>query len=82
MPRDDVTQLASLAEFHSADDADWTKNLRNKKSDWSEMAWLFLVFLGLLLFEQFMAMRLSFHTNPDDTTAASPTAAAAMRTGS
>ncbi len=79
---DDVTQLAQGAEFHTAADADWTKSLRDKKSDWSEMTWLFLAFLGLLLFEQFLAMRLSFHANPDDTTAASPTAAAVMRTGS
>jgi hypothetical protein len=77
--RDDVTQLAPGAALHSADDPDWTKELRNKQTDLSETVWLFLALLLLLIAEQALSVKLSYHARPSDMEAAAPSAAAALR---
>jgi Aerotolerance regulator N-terminal len=41
-------------------------HILDKKSDLSESPWLFLALLLVLVAEQAMAVRLSFHTNPGD----------------
>lgn len=41
---------------------DLTKVISNRPSDFSELPWIYLVFLLVLLAEQAMAVRLSFHT--------------------
>ena len=63
--RDDVLLTARGAELHAADDGDWAKALRNKKSDLSESLWLVLALGGLLLAEQYLAMKLSFNSAAD-----------------
>jgi hypothetical protein len=60
---DDVTQIAR-APLHTASDADdeYKKVLQAKRKDLSENPWLYFVMLMVLIFEQAMAVRLSFHT--------------------
>ena len=60
---DDVTQI-SKAPLHTASDADdeYKKVLQAKRKDLSENPWLYFVMLLVLIFEQAMAVRLSFHT--------------------
>jgi hypothetical protein len=77
--RDDVTQLAPGAPLHSADDTDWLKELRNKQTDLSETVWLFVLLLLLLVAEQWLSMKLSFHASAGELASTAPSAAAAMR---
>src|SRR5262249_33618065 len=58
---DDLTSAVPGAQIHGPE-TDWHESLKQKKSDLSESAWIYLVFLMLLLAEQAMAVRLSFHT--------------------
>jgi hypothetical protein len=60
---DDVTQI-SRAPLHTASDADdeYKKVLQAKRKDLSENPWLYFVMLMVLILEQAMAVRLSFHT--------------------
>ena len=45
-----------------ADDDDGARNLQNERPwDFSESPWLFLIFLGILVAEQALAVHLSFH---------------------
>ncbi len=77
--RDDVTQLAPGAQLHSADDTDWLKDLRNRRSDLSETVWLFVLLFALLAAEQWLSMRLSFHATAGELESTAPSAAAVMR---
>jgi hypothetical protein len=76
---DDVTNQAPGAELHGPDDKEWIDKLRNKKSDLSELGWVFLALLLVLVAEQALAVKLSYHSAPDALGDAAPTAAAAMR---
>ena len=76
--RDDVSLIAPGVELHSPANTDWLERLKNKKSDWSETGWIFLLLLLFLLAEQALAVRLSYHANPNELEAAAPSAAAAM----
>jgi len=60
---DDITQI-SKAALHTATDDTYDDTLRAKKQDLSESPWLYFVILLVLIFEQAMAVRLSFHTRP------------------
>lgn len=62
---DDVTQV-SQAPLHTATDDTYEDQLRAKRRDLSESPWLYLVILLVLVFEQMMAVRLSFHTRPPE----------------
>ncbi len=54
--------------------------LREKKADWSESPWLYLIFLLILVIEQAMAVHLSFHLRGSEQPSgtAAPTAPAAQ----
>jgi hypothetical protein len=59
---DDITQI-SRAPLHTASDADdeYKKVLQAKRKDLSENPWLYFIMLVVLVLEQAMAVRLSFH---------------------
>ena len=65
------------AGLHSPEDRGWIEDLKNKKSDLSEMGWLFLLMVVVLVVEQALAVKLSYHMGNDLSDA--PTVAAAMR---
>ena len=60
--RDDVQALAPNAKLHSPDDTEWLDDLRNKQNDLSETAWLFLLLMLILMWEQALAVKMSYHT--------------------
>jgi hypothetical protein len=78
--RDDVTLTAAGAPLNAADDPEWAKALRNKSGDLSESVWMVLGIGLLLLFEQYMATRLSFNTASDATNSDATKAALRGRT--
>ena len=57
-----MTQIAK-APLHTATDGTYDDTLRAKK-DLSESPWLYFIILCVLIFEQAMAVRLSFHQRP------------------
>jgi uncharacterized membrane protein len=59
---DDLTQIARGAALHTATDDTYKDALVARKRDLSENPWLYFVILLVLIFEQAMAVRLSFHT--------------------
>ena len=77
--RDDVLSAAPGAMLHSPDDPDWLEGLKNKKTDWSEAGLLFLALLLLLMVEQAMAVRLSYHAAVNEVATTAPSAATALR---
>jgi len=64
---DDVTQI-SKAPLHTATDPEdaYKAALLKKKRDLSENPWIYFVILMVLIFEQAMAVRLSFHARPTE----------------
>ncbi|MCX7700271.1 MAG: hypothetical protein N2039_05295, partial [Gemmataceae bacterium] len=58
---DFASVLGESLRLHAPGDAALEKTLKDKKSDLSESPWLYLVFLLVLLVEQAMAVRLSYH---------------------
>ncbi|MBX3398584.1 MAG: BatA domain-containing protein [Gemmataceae bacterium] len=76
--RDDILTNSPGAELHSAGDAGWVDALKNKKSDWTEAGWIFLVLLLVLIVEGALAVKLSHHTAPGTMDHAAPTVAALM----
>jgi hypothetical protein len=60
--KDDLDSVAPNVPLHTPEDPTYAAALTDKKSDLSESVWLFLVFLLVLLVEQAMAVRLSYHT--------------------
>jgi hypothetical protein len=77
--REDITAQAPGAELHGPDDKEWIEALKNKKSDLSELGWVFLALLLVLVAEQALAVKLSYHAAPDGMSDTAPTAAAALR---
>jgi hypothetical protein len=75
----DVLSQAPGAALHGPEDKEWIESLKNKKSDLSELGWIFLILLLVLVAEQALAVRLSYHSSPDSLSDAAPTAAAAIR---
>lgn len=76
---DDIRQKAAKCEIHSPDDVAWLDTLTKKQSDLSESGWMFLALLLLLIAEQAMAVRLSYHTGPSEIEGTAPSAAGALR---
>lgn len=76
---DDVLSNAPAAGLHGPDDSDWLIKLQNKKTDLSSMGWLFLFLLLVLVAEQALAVKLSYHAGQETMAEHAPTAAAAMR---
>jgi len=76
---DDIAQQSPGVEIHAPDETDWIDKLKNKKTDLTELGWLFLAFILVLMIEQAMSVRLSYHADADALANQSPSAAAAMR---
>ena len=79
--RDDVAQQAPGAAVHSPDDPGWLDELKQKQSDLSSNRWVYLIILLILLAEGAMAVRLSYHTRPEDLELLAPSAASAYTHG-
>jgi hypothetical protein len=76
---DDLAQYAPGAGVHSPAETEWLEGLKNKSKDLSEYGSLFLVLLLLLIFEQALAVKLSYHGAAEDLATMAPSAAAAMQ---
>jgi len=75
----DFKTVAKGAEdVHSPEDNSWLEKLEQKPTDLSSGRWIFLLLLLILIFEQAMAVRLSYHRRADDLQAFAPSAAAAL----
>ena len=59
--------VAPNVALHTPEDQTYAAALSDKKSDLSESIWLFVVFAVVLLIEQAMAVRLSYHTRGERT---------------
>jgi hypothetical protein len=78
--RDDVTQFTpGVKDIHSPGDAAWIDLLKNKQTDLTEAGWIFLAILVVLLIEQALAVKLSYHTATGTLDTAAPSAAALYR---
>ncbi|MBO0697863.1 MAG: hypothetical protein J2P46_05690, partial [Zavarzinella sp.] len=62
---DDLTQIARGAALHTPTDDTYKDRLQAKQKDLSENPWIYFVMLLVLIFEQAMAVRLSFHTRAE-----------------
>jgi hypothetical protein len=58
--RDDLEKMATGARLRNPGSG-WGAELANKQNDLSESAWFYLLFLLILVAEQALAVRLSFH---------------------
>lgn len=79
--RDDLAQLAPGVPVHSPEDDSWVSALKQKRDDFSTRRWLYFFIILVLIAEQAMAVRLSFHTRPEDLDMHAPSAAAAFARG-
>jgi hypothetical protein len=77
----DLAELARGSQIHAAADVDWLNTLKQKPTDLSSGRWLYLLILLILLLEQAMAVRLSYHSRPDDVALHAPSAAAVYTRG-
>jgi hypothetical protein len=78
---DEFKSTAKGAELHSVEDLGWLESLKQKQTDLSSGRWIYLLILLVLIFEQAMAVRLSYHTQPETLEAFAPSAAAAFAHG-
>lgn len=60
--REDLLEVATGAEFHTAEE-DWDVVLNPQQSDYSELPWIFLIILMVLIAETALAVHLSYHTS-------------------
>jgi hypothetical protein len=74
---DNLASAARGAELHTPDE-DYERTFEQRPTDMSSGKWIYLVILLVLIFEQALAVRLSYHTKTDDLAAFAPSAAAAM----
>lgn len=74
---DDMTQIARGAAVHTQSDTTYKDKLMARERDLSENPWLYFIILLVLIFEQAMAVRLSFHTRPAEAGGPMPVAGAA-----
>lgn len=75
---DEFKSTAKGAELHSVEDLGWLESLKQKQTDLSSGRWIYLLILLTLLFEQAVAVRLSYHAQPETLEAYAPSAAAAF----
>ncbi len=75
---DDISQSTNKAPLHNIEDLSWIDDLKQKPTDMSSRRWLYLLILLLLIAEQAWAVRISYHTKPEDLDALAPSAAAAF----
>ncbi|MFO0849102.1 MAG: BatA domain-containing protein [Gemmataceae bacterium] len=71
---DDLAYGSPGARVVSPADADWLAELKNKRADLSESVWLFLLLLAILMAEQWLAVRLSYHAVAAEQAAVAPSA--------
>lgn len=76
---DDLAQYAPGAQVHSPIDTDWLESLKNKSKDLSEYSTMFLGLILILIFEQALAVRMSYHSASNDLAGMAPSAAAVMQ---
>ena len=77
---DDIASYTSKAPLHSGIDEKemaWVDQLKQKPTDLSSGRWLYLLILLVLIAEQAWAVRISYHTKPEDLELLAPSAAAA-----
>jgi hypothetical protein len=74
---DDLSPAASRIPVHNTEDLGWIEEFKQKPSDLSSGRWLYLLLLLVLIAEQAWAVRISYHTKPEDLEALAPSAAAA-----
>ena len=79
--RDDVTQVSAELPVHSPEDNRWLDRLKQKPADLSTNRWLYLILLLVLVGEQALAVRLSYHTRQNDLDLHAPSAAAVVGRG-
>jgi hypothetical protein len=85
--RDDLAQYAPMGgenpavQLHAAADKAWTEQLKNKRRDLSDLTVLFLILLLVLIGEQALAVRLSYHARDDQLASEAPSAAALFHRG-
>jgi hypothetical protein len=75
---DDLAQYTNRAPLHNTEDLSWIEELKQKPTDLSSRRWLYLVILLVLIAEQAWAVRISYHTKPEDLELHAPSAAAAF----
>ncbi len=78
---EDIAAIAPKVPIHSPDDSSWVSELKQKRDDFSTRRWLYLFIFLVLVAEQAMAVRLSFHTRPEDIELHAPSAATAYSHG-
>jgi hypothetical protein len=78
---DEFKSTARGAEVHASDDLNWLESLKQKQTDLSSGRWIYLLILLVLIFEQAMAVRLSYHQQPENLEAFAPSAAAMFSHG-
>ncbi|MCS6865657.1 MAG: BatA domain-containing protein [Gemmataceae bacterium] len=64
--------------IYNTDDLTWIDKLKQKPSDMSSRRWIYLLILLVLMAEQAWAVRMSYHSKPDDLETLAPSAAAAF----
>ena len=75
---DELQKHTNKAPVYSAEDINFlTDTLKQKPADYSSKRWLYLLILLVLIAEQAWAVRISYHTKPEDLEALAPSAAAA-----
>jgi hypothetical protein len=74
--QDELERLAPSAKVRIPGTG-WANDLANRRNDFSESTWLYLLILGVLVLEQALAVHLSFHVKPVAGRSAPPQAAAA-----
>ncbi len=69
--REELEHLGTAVHLRNPDSG-WAAELANRQNDLSESPWFFLVFLLLLIAEQALAVRLSYHLHGKDETRSAP----------
>ena len=75
---DDLATVTNKAPLHNNEDLSWIDDFKQKPTDMSSRRWLYLLILLILIAEQAWAVRISYHTKPEDLDALAPSAAAAF----
>jgi hypothetical protein len=73
---DDLDQQTGKLPVHNLADTHWVEAFKQKPTDLSSGRWLYLLILLVLLAEQAWAVRISYHTRPEDLELLAPSAAA------
>ncbi|MBN9117741.1 MAG: BatA domain-containing protein [Planctomycetes bacterium] len=74
---DDLAAQTNKVPLHNTEDLGWIDEFKQKPTDLSSGRWLYLLVLLVLIAEQAWAVRISYHTKPEDLELLAPSAAAA-----